>query len=89
MRLWYLPVAQAHCTDGGVPQMPVIAAYLVGKKGKEPLLSPLFPGLSLFPGEVRSAGGILTAKKTDLKIIPKIQLKNLATGKLMMGIREV
>ncbi|GAB0175790.1 kinesin-like protein KIF21A [Grus japonensis] len=88
MRLWYLPVAQAHCTDGGVPQMPVIAAYLVGKKGKEPLLSPLFPGLSLFPGEVRSAGGILTAKKTDLKIIPKIQLKNLATGKLMMGIRE-
>lgn len=49
----------------------------------------LLPLLSLSLGQVRSAGGILDAGKTDLKkIIPKIKLKNRAPGKLMMGIRE-
>lgn len=34
---------------------------------KEPLLPPVVPMLSLSPDQVRSAGAILAAGKTDLK----------------------
>lgn len=59
---------QTPCTDGGMSQVPVITAFL-GDGGwrKKPLLSPSFPLLSLFSGQVRSAGGILAARKTGLK----------------------